>query len=214
MEHIIALLRDEFEKKKDEIRSIIGSFEQKIKRCDDAELFDEFVYVILAAGSSASSALRGEKALRGIYKFRNRVPKKLVFEMLKKASCRFWKTKGEYIIDALKRLKRESFKEEITKRLDDPEELRFYLTTFSGVGFKAASHFLRNIGIFGFAILDKHILNSLVEFGVIESVPKQINPGKYLYLEKKFKEFANTVGISIEELDLLLWSRKTGRLLK
>ena len=36
-----------------------------------------------------------------------------------------------------------------------------------GLGYKEASHFLRNIGFPGYAILDKHILNSLREMGVI-----------------------------------------------
>ena len=32
---------------------------------------------------------------------------------------------------------------------------------------KEASHFLRNIGFRGYAILDKHIMNSMREFGVL-----------------------------------------------
>ena len=38
-----------------------------------------------------------------------------------------------------------------------------------GLGYKEASHFLRNIGFKGYGILDKHIVRSLFELGVIDS---------------------------------------------
>jgi uncharacterized protein YacL len=59
-----------------------------------------------------------------------------------------------------------------------------------GLGYKEASHFLRNIGVFGLAILDKHILRTMNEYGIIEDVHKTLNRKKYLEYEQKFIEFS------------------------
>jgi thermostable 8-oxoguanine DNA glycosylase len=37
---------------------------------------------------------------------------------------------------------------------------------------------------------------------------------KYLEAEEKMKEFASELGIEVEELDMLLWSMKTGHIPK
>jgi N-glycosylase/DNA lyase len=73
---------------------------------------------------------------------------------------------------------------------------------------------MRNIGFSGLAILDKHILSSLVEFGVIEENMPPKNKKEYLEIERKMRRFAEEISIDIDELDLLLWSRKTGKILK
>ena len=83
-----------------------------------------------------------------------------------------------------------------------------------GLGYKEASHFLRNVGFKGYAILDKHIINSLHEFGVLKTNEKPKNNKEYLEVEKKFIDFSKSIGIDMDELDLLLWSRKNGRILK
>jgi N-glycosylase/DNA lyase len=83
-----------------------------------------------------------------------------------------------------------------------------------GLGYKEASHFLRNIGFRGYAILDKHILNCLAEIGVIESNRPPANRTQYLATEAKLQEFAKTIEIDFDELDLVLWSIKTGEILK
>jgi N-glycosylase/DNA lyase len=83
-----------------------------------------------------------------------------------------------------------------------------------GLGYKEASHFLRNIGFPGYAILDKHILNSLLEMGVISKRMRPSTAAGYLAIEKRLEQFAGELGIDMDHLDLLLWSRKTGEILK
>ncbi len=101
---------------------------------------------------------------------------------------------------------------------ENPEALRDFFASdkgIKGLGYKEASHFLRNIGLSGYAILDKHILNSLREMGVIG---KRMRPpatrARYLAIEKKLARFSREIGIDMDHLDLLLWSRKTGEILK
>ena len=83
-----------------------------------------------------------------------------------------------------------------------------------GFGYKESSHFLRNVGVFGLAILDKHILRSLLEYDVITDIPKTLNKNKYLKIEQKLIEFSKDININMDELDLLLWSMKTNRIMK
>jgi N-glycosylase/DNA lyase len=59
-----------------------------------------------------------------------------------------------------------------------------------------------------------HILRSLHEFGLINSSKPPTNRKKYLEVEEKLKEFAEMIGIDFDELDLLLWSNRTGEVLK
>ena len=83
-----------------------------------------------------------------------------------------------------------------------------------GLGYKEASHFLRNIGFKGYGILDKHIVRSLYELKVIDSPKPPTSRGKYLETESRMRQFASSIRINFDELDLLLWSMKTGEILK
>jgi N-glycosylase/DNA lyase len=80
-----------------------------------------------------------------------------------------------------------------------------------GLGYKEATHFLRNVGLNGgLAILDRHILRNLKRYRAIRSLPKSLSRKKYLALERSFLHFADRIGISLDELDLLFWSMETG----
>jgi N-glycosylase/DNA lyase len=83
-----------------------------------------------------------------------------------------------------------------------------------GLGYKEASHFLRNIGFKGYAILDKHVLNCLAELKIIDDPKPPNTRSKYLTVEEKLSKFSKAVQIDFEEMDLVLWSMKTGTILK
>ena len=83
-----------------------------------------------------------------------------------------------------------------------------------GLGYKEASHFLRNIGFGGYAILDKHILRSMAELGVTASPAPPTTRTRYLETEERLQRFARDLQIDFDELDLVLWSMKTGEILK
>ena len=86
--------------------------------------------------------------------------------------------------------------------------------TVNGLGYKEASHFLRNIGRSDLAIVDRHIIRNLLRLGVIPEWPASISRGRYLEIEALFEDLARRLDIPIDELDLLLWRRETGFLLK
>jgi len=84
-----------------------------------------------------------------------------------------------------------------------------------GLGYKEASHFLRNIGYFDeICILDRHILRNLKTFGVIDEVPDTLPRARYLEIEGKMKDFAKQIKIPVAHLDLLLWCKETGEIFK
>lgn len=101
--------------------------------------------------------------------------------------------------------------------MPSPIELREWLVeNVAGLGMKEASHFIRNVGLSEntVAILDRHILKNLVEYGVIAEVPKSLTEKVYLLVEQKMKDFARGLGITLDELDLLFWSEETGMVFK
>jgi N-glycosylase/DNA lyase len=107
------------------------------------------------------------------------------------------------------RKKLESFASDLERRDWLVKEKRI-----KGLGYKEASHFLRNIGLKGYAILDKHILRSMAELGLIDDSKPPNTRSKYLIIEDKLKRLATLTGIDFDELDLVLWSLKTGEILK
>ena len=84
----------------------------------------------------------------------------------------------------------------------------------TGLGYKEASHFLRNTGHFNLAILDRHIINLMFEHNIINSIPKPIKKSDYLLIEKEFIKLAKNLDVSPAELDLNMWYLKVGEVLK
>jgi len=81
-----------------------------------------------------------------------------------------------------------------------------------GIAYKECSHFLRNIGYKGFAILDKHVISMLNQVGCVVSKLKKKT--EYRKIEEKMINFAKNNDLDIDELDLLFWSYKTGEIIK
>ena len=78
---------------------------------------------------------------------------------------------------------------------------------------KEASHFLRNIGYKNLAIIDFHILDLLEKHRLIEK-PKTLSPKNYAIIENILKSIAQKTNTSLGELDLYLWYKETGKILK
>ena len=182
---------------------------------DDYRIFEELAFCIFTANTSAEMGAKAVDAVRnvlingtaddmtrrleGIYRFNNVRPAHII-----------------HTRNYLKNSLNFQLKNKI-KSFKDKTELRDFFALnkdVKGLGMKEASHFLRNIGFRGYTILDKHIINSLHEFGVIEKNEKPKNAKEYLEIEQKFIDFSKEIDIGVDELDLLLWSRKNGRILK
>ena len=87
------------------------------------------------------------------------------------------------------------------------------VNNIKGLGYKEASHFLRNIGYKDYAIIDFHILDLLEENKLIKK-QKTINKKTYIEIENVLKKLANQTKLNLAELDLYLWYLETNKILK
>jgi N-glycosylase/DNA lyase len=200
-------LQSEFTTRKTQIRNRLEDFAS----ITPDHYFYELVYCLLTPQSSAVNAGKAVEALRASNLFEQEIePSGLLHQ--KEFYIRFHNTKGTHIKEAKRQFT------EIASTLSNGHssvELREWLVrNVKGLGWKEASHFLRNIGHKNLAILDRHILKNLKRHKVISSLPKALTPKRYLAIERKFQTFAGHLGITMDELDLLFWSRETGEILK
>jgi N-glycosylase/DNA lyase len=184
----------------------------EFSKVQPSDYFYELVYCLL---TPQSSAVHAEQVVAKLHEagFQYRDVNPEPFLRRKECYIRFHRTKSLHLL----RMK-DQFSV-IAQKLSEPVsavELREWLIkNVLGLGYKEASHFLRNIGRNdGLAILDRHILRNLKRLGVINSIPKSISRKHYLDIEKRFSKFAIDLGIVLDELDLVFWSMETGEIRK
>lgn len=203
---LIEDLKNSYKKKKIAIKQRLEDF--KRERSEE-EIFAELYFCLLTPQSKARAA---DKAIRIMAEKKILISgtEKDMAEVLKSSGIRFHNKKAKYIVES-----RKFFPLKQKLDINDIEKTREWLVkNVKGLGYKESSHFLRNIGFSGLAILDRHILKNLHALGVIEKIPRTLTAKKYLDIEEKMKIFAEKVGIPLEELDLLLWSEETGEIFK
>ena len=177
-------------------------------------IFEELSFCLLTANTSAAMAMKAIDYARPVLSngsFED-IQTKLI-----NAGYRYPNKRAEYIYENREKIKNEydfDFSK-IFNFYDNPIELReFFVNYIKGFGYKEASHFLRNIGFFGLTILDKHILRTMHEYGYLDDIPKSLNKKRYLETEKKFIRFSNDAGINVDDMDIVLWSMKSGNIMK
>lgn len=198
-----------------EIRARLAEFAAVWQAGSDERLWEEMVFCFFTGGCSARMGMRSIEAVRPFLQTGG-------YAELSGALSgvhRYPFARAGYIVasrDFLRehcslrlRHKLESFENDLERRDWLVKEKRI-----KGLGYKEASHFLRNIGLKGYAILDKHILRSLAELKIIADPKPPNTRSKYLTVEQQLKNFACQLEIDFDEMDLVLWSLKTGEILK
>jgi len=168
----------------------------------------EFAFCIAAANSSAISALKFQKNLENLKL--EKLSLKEIKKLLRESGVRFFNKKAVYVKNGIKKFDRI---EKILK-LEEKESREKLVRKVKGFGYKEASHFLRNLGRKHVAILDRHILNWLKEKNYLTKIPSTVSKSVYLELEEIIERIARKKGISLAELDLYIWYKKTGKILK
>ncbi len=202
-------LTELYSKRKIEIKKRLREF----RNVSPEEYFYEMAYCILTPQTSAVNA---EKAVTNLMKhgFRERDIDPLPYLYCKDYYIRFHHTKTKRLL-ALKTVIASVHSFLLDKKISAFEKRELLITYVPGYGLKEATHFLRNIGKNeSLAILDRHILRNLYTYGAISAIPENIPKKTYYRIENQFKEFAENVGIPLDELDLLFWSLETGIILK
>lgn len=210
----LEIIKKDYELKKQRITQRLNEFKGTLDK-SDLDIFEELVFCILTANTSAKMALNSIQSIRPHLL---NGTKEQLSEALK-GKYIYWNIRPKYITETRDYLKKE-FNFKLRDKIisfKDKQDLRDFFAqnkNIKGIGYKESSHFLRNIGIKGYAILDKHIINTLHENKIIPTPKRPANKAQYLELEQKYFEFANLLKIDPDELDLLLWSRKNGQILK
>ncbi|MEM2910351.1 MAG: N-glycosylase/DNA lyase [Nitrososphaerota archaeon] len=196
-----------YEERRDEIERRLREFKGMLQKSDD-DVFAELCFCICTPQTKARAADRAISAMKE-GSLLSRGNESSIASMLRKHGVRFPETKAKYIVAARAYLK-------LLKSLpSDAFRARGWLVqNIKGLGYKEASHFLRNVGYEGLAILDRHILRGMKEAGIIKEVPKSLTKKAYMELEKKLIQFARDLGIKLEVLDLIMWADKTGEIFK
>ncbi len=167
-----------------------------------ADLKTELLFCISTANSSAIAGIKFQKFLESDYSVSE------IEELMRKAGVRFSAKKAEYAVKAL-----ENFHVvERALKMKSRSAREYLVKNVKGLGYKEASHFLRNTGRKDVAILDRHILRWMCENGLIDSVA--LTPRRYRKLEAVLAEVAGEREIDLAKLDLILWFEKTGKVLK
>jgi N-glycosylase/DNA lyase len=172
------------------------------------ELFKEVCFCILTANFNAERGIKIQKALGK--DFLEAKEEELALR-LKEQGHRFPNTRAKYIVEARKH---KDMLREAIKKAGSEHGLRDYLAKkIKGLGYKEASHFMRNIGFDNCAIIDFHIVDILEEHALIKKV-KNLSNITYLHIESVLKTLADKLGLTLAELDLYLWYLETGKILK
>ena len=208
-------IKEAHAERRDEIRGRLNEFKAVLQERDDRRLWEEMVFCFFTGGCSAKMGLRSIEAVRPL--LGNGTQAELAKALT--GVHRYPNERAKYIVHSRNFLKTDCDLK-ISDRLagfDDDIARRDWLARekgIKGLGYKEASHFLRNIGYSGYAILDKHVLRCLAELKIIDE-PKPPNSRRmYLTVEDKLRQLTNKVQIDFDELDLVLWSIKTGSVLK
>ena len=193
------------------VKKTIGNrmkeFEELGKNSFD-EIFKELCFCFLTANFSAEGGMRIQNSLGSKILF---LSEEELANELKKLGHRFPNMRAKFIFEGRKQ--KDELKE-IFKSLEDEIKIRDWIVNnIKGIGYKEASHFLRNIGYKKLSIIDFHIVDLLVRNKIIEK-PKTITPKKYLEIENILNELAKRTNTNLGELDLYLWYAETGRVLK
>lgn len=180
---------------------------KKINRNSNDELFQEMCFCILTANYNAEKSIKIQNEIQNCFSTdsTDELSKKL-----KNYGHRFPNTRAKYISESLKC--KDKLKDIV--KFHDKQALRNWIVNnVKGLGYKEASHFLRNIGFDNYAIIDFHIIDILYDNKLIQK-PKTITKNKYLEIEDLLKKIAKKTNLTLAELDLYLWYIETGKILK
>jgi len=204
-----------FNSKRQEIELRLNEFREIWKKGTKKEIFAELVFCILtpqANGKLCWSAVE------------NMIRKGVLFEgeriqiVKELSSARFIHKKSAYIVEAREKFfldSKVSLKSIISQIGDGYKAREWLVQNIKGIGYKEASHFLRNIGFEqNLAILDRHIIKNLQLVGIIKEITGSLSKGRYFDIEKRMMEFSKAVQIPMNYLDLVMWYKETGEIFK
>ncbi|MDT7875367.1 N-glycosylase/DNA lyase [Sulfolobaceae archaeon RB850M] len=171
--------------------------------------FRELVLCILTANSSFISAY---KALNCVFEYNFfSLDQYKLSKILKECGYRFYNLKSKYLMEAKSLY---GSLKKIIKPLADRDQWEareFLVNKVNGIGYKEASHFLRNVGYFDLAIIDRHVLRFITDIVGDIKLRKRRD---YFLVEGLLRSIADGLNIQVGLLDLFIFFKQTKTLVK
>ncbi len=197
---------------KPKIEARLMDFRRIWENATDEELFSELAFCLLTPQSKARTCWKAVEKLNEKRMMACSDPAEISRQL---TGVRFHQRKGDYICLAREMFRSRSLRGTLSEFASPAEAREWLVQNIKGMGYKEASHFLRNIGIGeNLAILDRHILKNLLLSGVIDEVPASLTKRIYLEIERKMTAFSQETEIPMGHLDLLLWYKEAGEVFK
>jgi N-glycosylase/DNA lyase len=171
------------------------------------ELFQELCFCILTANFNAERSIQIHAHLSNCFCSDT---KETLAKKLKEQGYRFPNTRAAFIVESTSK---KDILPTMIHTLQHEERRAWLVDNIKGLGYKEASHFLRNIGYDDYAIIDSHILDILERHHLITQ-PKTLTKRKYIEIEGCLQQIARHTQLTLAELDLYLWYLETGKILK
>jgi len=154
------------------IKTRLKEFESFGKK-SNKEWFSELCFCILTANSRAKTAINIQNELKPTgFIDKNQIE---LSEAIKRNKHRFYNNKAKFICSARKHI---NIKDKL-KKFNETNAREWLVNNVKGIGYKEASHFLRNTGSKNIAILDRHILSLMAENNFIKEKPKSLRAYPY-----------------------------------
>jgi len=195
-----SVLRKDIEKKKKQFLS----FQKK----SSTDIFQELCFCLMTANFNAKRAVEIQEKCSDIFLTGT---EKQIYKLLKTHGHRFPNIRAHFIYQS--QIHKKDIKKKLFSIKDREEKREWLVKNIKGLGYKEASHLLRNIGFFDYAIIDFHIVDILEKHKIIQK-PKTLNKVNYLLIENKLKSLAKETNLTLGELDLYLWYMETGTIYK
>jgi N-glycosylase/DNA lyase len=173
--------------------------------------FSELCFCILTANSKARNAynIQGELGARGFCE----CTAGDIRRCIQKHRHRFHNNKTRFIMEARDHIDIKAKIQQLVHEQDEFAAREWLVKNISGLGWKESSHFLRNVGYKNLAIIDRHVLNVMDQYGLARK-PKALTKKTYLKFESILQKLADRLNMTQAELDMYLWYMRTGDVLK
>jgi len=199
------------ELKKSNIKNVVDSRMQEFaehKNKSSNEIFKELCFCFLTANFSAQGGIKIQNEIGDGFLT---LSQEELAQKLSEIGHRFPNARAKYIYEARKH--KDNTKKILNSFSDEKNARNWIVANIKGIGMKEASHFLRNVGYKNVAIIDFHIVDLLERENLIQK-PKTMTPKKYIEIEKVLEQLAQKTNSNLGELDLYLWYKETGKILK
>lgn len=214
-------IQNHYSENKEIVEERLEEFKQ-LQEADDERLFLELVFVILTSQTQAKNAWEAVFSLKENDLLLEGESDAMA-ELLESHEVQYEHNKAGYVTKNRKMFSQPTLNDptgelKLKDRID-PERLdrtrSWFVENVNGLGWKGASHFLRNIGYGnGFAIISSRISSKMYELGLLDSPEPPSDKDSYLEAERDLKNFSEDIGIDIKALDLVLWSMETGEVFR